>query len=476
MPKLILYQVLDVQEDATWPQIEQAYRTRSLQFLTTLLGTNYEYFYSISDAFQILRKHQEFYETSGDSPEFFEKVAPELQDAVDFFVQCFGVPQLEIFTGPVPILYWIQELRRSFPFTDTYTHITTEGITDKTMDLMRRDAWEGNDTLRKEKARSHEFDISGAINVQDAAQLIVQQLLDVDLEGDDNIKLQKAGKLEQEAGVFPTEGFSKEFTDSIVKKLKPYFRIPFAVDVLKALGTIFMVRAEGFAAKYRGKMFAGKVSSKSSSAASSLIEKITYSKNRVHTITKYFKQIGGSIDDQVNLIYTEFFYMLVREVCLSANLIVSEIFEGDWAVKEEKKDKMVRAYRIWEVGNFLCIEATRTAAERGITLDHNASLQHDDVLAGAIYLTAFNEALVLSKKRNLSNIDYQNGKPGIPFPEGASFDPWAWGIVWSPWDVVSDCSGTGGVVTAEDTFNGDEDPRYNNDIGAQGGTAGQDAG
>ncbi|AOW04588.1 hypothetical protein B0I72DRAFT_142047 [Yarrowia lipolytica] len=470
MPKLILYQVLDVQEDATIGQIEQAYRTRSLQFLTTLLGNNYDYFYSVSDAFQILRKHREFYETSGDSPEFFARVGPELQDAVDFFVQCFGVPQLEIFTGPVPILYWIQELRRSFPFTDTYNHITTEGITDKTMELMRRNAWQGNETLQKEKNRSHEFDITGAINVQDAAQLIVQQLLDVDLEGDDNIKLQKAGKLEQETGVFPTEGFSPQFTDSIVKKLKPYFRIPFAVDVLKALGTIFMVRAEGYAAKYRGKLFSSVVSNKSANNASSLIEKIVWSKNRLHAISKYFKQIGGSIDDQVNIIYTEFFYQLVREVCLAANLTVSEIFEGEWAAKEDKKDKMVRAYRIWEIGNFLCIEATRTAAERGISIEHNPNLQHDDVLAGAIYLTAFNEALVLAKKRNLSNIDYSNGKAAAPFPQGASFDPWAVGVVWSPWDVVSDCSGSGGVVTTEDVFTGDEDKRYDVEVTAQGGT------
>lgn len=160
----------------------------------------------------------------------------------------------------------------------------------------------------------------------------------------------------------------------------------------------------------------------------------------------------------------------MREVCLAANLTVSEIFEGEWAAKEDKKDKMVRAYRIWEIGNFLCIEATRTAAERGISIEHNPNLQHDDVLAGAIYLTAFNEALVLAKKRNLSNIDYSNGKAAAPFPQGASFDPWAVGVVWSPWDVVSDCSGSGGVVTTEDVFTGDEDKRYDVEVTAQGGT------
>lgn len=471
MPKLILYQVLAIEEEATMFQIEQAYRTRSLQFLTTLLGNNYDYFYSISDAFQILRKHREFYETSGDSPEFFENMGPQLQDAVDFFVQCFGVPQLEIFTGPVPILYWIQELRRHFPFTETYTHITNEGITEKTMDYMRRDGWAGNETLQREKDRSHQFDITGTVEIRDAAQLIVQQLLDVDLEGDDNIKLQKAGKLEQVTGVFPTPGFAPAFTAALPAKLKPYFRIPFAVDVLKALGTIFMLRAEGYAAKYRGKMFASMVTNKSVKTTTSVLEKLVWSKNRIHCINRYFRSIGGSIDDQVNLIYTEFFYQLMREVCLAANLTVTEIFEGEWAAKEDKKDKMVRSYRLWEVGNYLSVEATRTGAERGFSIDHNPNFQHDDVLASAIYLTAYHEALSISKKRNQSAIDYAIGKLAAPFPEGASFDPWAHGIVWSVWDIISDCSDQGGVITADDTFVGDEDRRFEQDQVAQSGTS-----
>lgn len=47
-----LYTVLDISEDASDFELEQAFRSRSLQFLPTLDSRDHREFYAVSDAFQ----------------------------------------------------------------------------------------------------------------------------------------------------------------------------------------------------------------------------------------------------------------------------------------------------------------------------------------------------------------------------------------------------------------------------------------
>lgn len=47
-----LYTVLDIGQDASDFELEQAFRSRSLQFLTSLDSRDHREFYAVSDAFQ----------------------------------------------------------------------------------------------------------------------------------------------------------------------------------------------------------------------------------------------------------------------------------------------------------------------------------------------------------------------------------------------------------------------------------------
>ncbi|KAG5355936.1 hypothetical protein CJU89_5652 [Yarrowia sp. B02] len=205
-----LYTVLDVSEDCSDFVLEQAFRTRSLQFLATLDSRDHREFYAVSDAFQILRKHRKEYNENTSNLYWLSDQLQLTTPAVEYFCKLFGMPQMEPFIGPVPVLHWMLNLAPEFPFVDReIKHIPNHilNMLDRARDKRPYDSTSDNHRYRRQKSRDqhslfvdpylrhvssqayvlergHELDVSAQVDR-------LRFLLDVDREGDSNFWEQK---------------------------------------------------------------------------------------------------------------------------------------------------------------------------------------------------------------------------------------------------------------------------------------------
>ncbi|RDW47775.1 hypothetical protein B0I75DRAFT_135394 [Yarrowia lipolytica] len=214
-----LYTVLDISEDASDFELEQAFRSRSLQFLPTLDSRDHREFYAVSDAFQILRNHRTEYNTNSSNLYWLSDQLQLTVPAVEYFCLLFGMPQMEPFIGTVPVLHWMLNLAPEFPFVDREIkrvplHILN--MLDRARDKRPYDSSSARDHnsryhrnrsrdahslfidpyLRRVSAQAYVLERGQEIDVSKQVDRL-RFLLDVDRDGDGNFWEQKWASFDQ---------------------------------------------------------------------------------------------------------------------------------------------------------------------------------------------------------------------------------------------------------------------------------------
>ncbi|KAG5359345.1 hypothetical protein CJU90_4087 [Yarrowia sp. C11] len=136
-------------------------------------------------------------------------------------------------------------------------------------------------------------------------------------------------------------------------------------------------------------------SSETLSRAILLMDRCVDAKDRCLKINDFWGKYGLSFKDQINFIYTTCFYVLIREVAMNANRIISQLFEED-ETKVRRKFKRQRAHRLWEMGDWLVKRGAEMAAQRGIHVTHNPSVKPDDVVSSIVAVVSYMEFVVIN--------------------------------------------------------------------------------
>lgn len=338
---------------STVDEIDQAYRTKTFLALKNV-DTNYEPFYAVADAYQILRNpalRTQYFEL-GDKRFFDKHYGYQFEDAVELLIASFGVDK-------VPFV----QVNALAAIADCFKdHKKMHGeleLTEEQLRVVRRPGWDAGRRIKQ--LLTQEDDGSRLALIPAVTEL--QRLID---------------------------NFEEKGTMQVQDELVNMFQMTFGLDWMNAVGAVFYARGRN-QYNHCKRLINLKL------RVRCMLEHASFAQVYVVRVERTWRDKKLSFDDQVNMFYLYSMLELLRRVRKALDKTIDLLFESHKQTISKRKERTVPAQRLRDMGEWMFDQETRTTSY----YDHMMVSTLTYVTYMIIYVSYD------SKKKYLKNYDYK---------------------------------------------------------------------